>query len=86
MTFNGCGTGMGVGVVLAFFSPWLGLLVIAFFFGAVLVLAANEVFSEERADRRRARRQLAERADRQHAAVFRGDPYGVYGDYPPAKT
>lgn len=30
--------------------------------------------------------QIAERADKQHAAILAGRAYGLYGDFPPAIT
>lgn len=40
--------------------------------------------NEVAAARRAARDALRARADRQHAQVLRGNPAGVYGDYPAA--
>jgi hypothetical protein len=53
--------------------------------GVSLAVGKNWAWHDDRAEvRRKGRAEVAARADRQHAAVLRGDPSGVFGEYPPA--
>lgn len=54
----------------------------ALLYGGLWQLCAYGVRCE---DARMARIETADRADAQHAAWARGEPYGVYGDYMPAR-
>jgi type II secretory pathway pseudopilin PulG len=52
--------------------------------GVSLAVGKNWVWHDDRVEARRKRRaEVAARADRQHAAVLRGDESGVYGEWPP---
>ena len=67
-------------------APMLGFcLVVAIvgIFAACVLIGAFLNLPERHYTRLAAREAIAERADRQHAAALRGEPYGLYGDYPP---
>jgi hypothetical protein len=81
-------------------EPWTAaLMVVVFLVGAVvwvvitfwrwlvlavlIYLAARYVWERHRAMLAE-RYRLCAQADKEHAAVLRGDPYGIYGQYRPA--
>lgn len=52
---------------------------------AIVILACIEVAGEMRTARLLERIAIAARADKQHAAFHRGDPYGIYGEFMPPR-
>lgn len=83
--FEDMGYLIAFGIIICFAWPRIGLAVIAAALAGIIIIAVSRTFDEGRRERAEHDAELVRRADRQHAAALRGDPYGLYGEYPPPK-
>lgn len=74
---------LGISLIVCLFWPVPGFLLVCVAGGAIIWQAGDEQYLERKAARKAWAAELADRADRQNAAALRGDPYGLYGEYPP---
>lgn len=72
------------GLILCFIWPVVGIALIGLALAGIVFLSFDREHIVARHRRALATAAIIERADRQHAAALSGDPYGTYGDYPPA--
>jgi hypothetical protein len=71
--------------IIVCFGYWpVGLTIIGLALLGIIFIAFDREWILARHRRAAWAADLAEKADRQHAAALRGDPYGLYGEYPPA--
>lgn len=84
-TYGHLGVVFGIGFVVCVIFPRWGFVIIAATVLVIIGISLCEYEADHRAKQRRGRKAIALRADRQHAAILRGDPYGLYGEYPPVK-
>lgn len=72
------------GIIVCFGCWPVGVAIIASGLVGIIITACRQEITEVLISQQIAERQLIKRADRQNAAWLSGDPYGTYGEYPPA--